>query len=687
MPTLQRRAIAIALFVVVLLGLEFGFEKILPDAAWRQVFMFAMVNVIVALSLNVINGLAGQFSIGHAGFVGIGAYTAAIVSGNLDKKLSIDATWISSVGASLAEKGWSASSVEKVDALLKSFLVIPPALLAAGAVAAVFGFVVGLPSLRLKGDYLAIVTLGFAEIFRLVIATAQTGAGDQGGVAGAIASLGGQNGYAGPDGTGVPQYAGPFWIFGAVIVCTLIAWRLKFSGWGRALRALREDEIASAAVGVDPTAYKVTSFVIAAIGAGIAGGLLASMRDGNPTVQPDQFNFQYSFDAITMVILGGSGSVSGAIVGGLFVTFTVKMIEQLQGIESVQAFKAIHPALDLNALRMVIYAAVLIGLMILRPEGLFGERELFRARKRTVGKPAARDAAPLSKRAPGEVVAVGPTLLELASVSKTFGGLRAVRDVAFKVAKNAVFGLIGPNGAGKTTVFNLITGVYKPDVGGSIKFNGTELGAMLPSQIARAGVARTFQNIRLFGQLTVLENVLVACENRRKSHLGSALFRTRAFYDDEADMTARALELLKVFDLDGMADETSTSLSYGNQRRLEIARAMMLEPKLLLLDEPAAGMNYGEAEGLKKQILWLRDTFDLTVVLVEHNMQVVMGVCEDIHVLDHGETIAHGTPDDVKKHPKVLAAYLGEEAEDEGAAKPAESKEEKAAEPTTTELT
>jgi len=358
-PPLRRLLIASALIAAVI-GLEVGFESIVPDAAWRQLALFAMVNVVVALSLNVINGLAGQFSIGHAGFVGIGAYTGAIVAGNVH-------VWIG--GGS--------------EALFKnSFLVMPPALIAAGLVAGLFGLLVGLPSLRLKGDYLAIVTLGFAEIFRLVIATAQTGGAAKSGVAGALARLGGQNGYAGPLDNGVPQYAGPFWIFGTVVVCATLAWRLKFSGWGRALRALREDEIASAAVGVDPTRYKVTSFVISAVGAGIAGALLSSMRDGNPTVQPDQFNFAYSFDAITMVILGGSGSVTGSIVGGVFVTFTVKMIEQLQGLESVQALKVAHPSLDLNALRMVVYAAVLIGLMILRPEGLFGERELFRARRR-----------------------------------------------------------------------------------------------------------------------------------------------------------------------------------------------------------------------------------------------------------------------------------------------------------------
>ena len=254
--------------------------------------------------------------------------------------------------------------------------------------------------------------------------------------------------------------------------------------------------------------------------------------------------------------------------------------------------------------------------------------------------------------------------LELRGVSKTFGGLRAVSDVSFTVPAGSIFGLIGPNGAGKTTVFNLITGVYKSDAG-AIRCGSTDLAPLTPFQIAHLGIGRTFQNIRLFGQLTVLENVLVACENTRKAHLLSALLRSPLFYRDEAAMNERALKLLDVFDLAGMADEVSTSLSYGNQRRLEIARAMMLGPKVLLLDEPAAGMNYGEAEGLKKQIRWLREEFKITVVLVEHNMQVVMGVCEEIHVLDHGETIAHGTPEEVRKDPNVLRAYLGEEVEAE----------------------
>ncbi|MEZ4294234.1 MAG: branched-chain amino acid ABC transporter permease [Polyangiaceae bacterium] len=385
MPRIVRGLLVTAVVLAVLVWMETGFgagtsgfQSILPDAAWRQLVLFAMVNVVAALSLNVINGMAGQFSIGHAGFVGIGAYTGALVAGDLHVRLgSVDPNF------------------------QNSFVVMPLVLLSSATTAGIFGLVVGLPSLRLRGDYLAIVTLGFAEIFRLVIATAQTGGGAEGPIARFLASLGGQNGYAGPEGIGVPQYAGPFWIFGIVVLTALFAWRLKFSGWGRALRALREDEIAASAVGVDPTRYKVTSFVISAAGAGLAGGLFSSMVDGSPTVQPDSFTFVQSFDYITMVILGGSGSVSGAIFGGLFVTVTVKLIEQFQPFlreqlsslaDLVQPLSAplaeALRKLDLNALRMVVYAAVLIGLMILRPEGLFGERELFR-RKRPKKKPDA----------------------------------------------------------------------------------------------------------------------------------------------------------------------------------------------------------------------------------------------------------------------------------------------------------
>jgi branched-chain amino acid transport system ATP-binding protein len=248
--------------------------------------------------------------------------------------------------------------------------------------------------------------------------------------------------------------------------------------------------------------------------------------------------------------------------------------------------------------------------------------------------------------------------LTLDNVEMVFGGLRAVGGVSFEVPAKSIFGLIGPNGAGKTTVFNCVTGVYAP-TRGAVSLHGKRIDGLPAWQIADLGVARTFQNIRLFGTMSVLENVLVASHRTSRANLFDVVFRTRKHADDELAMRTRAMELLEIFSLGHAAAERASSLPYGDQRRLEIARALMLSPRVLLLDEPAAGMNSAEAQVLKRQIHELRDRFDLTVVLVEHNMQVVMNVCELVHVMDRGETIAHGTPQAVQNHPRVLEAYLG----------------------------
>ena len=254
------------------------------------------------------------------------------------------------------------------------------------------------------------------------------------------------------------------------------------------------------------------------------------------------------------------------------------------------------------------------------------------------------------------------SLLELASVDKIFGGLHAVRSVSLKIEAGSIFGLIGPNGAGKTTLFNLITGVYTPEHG-SITFEGKPITGLSPAEIAARGVARTFQNIRIFKSMTVAENVMVAGHHLHRASVLDALLRNRRYEADEQALQGRARELLHILALDGLDHEQAGSLPYGSQRRLEIARALMLSPKLLLLDEPAAGMNSQESQALNEQIRFLQKELGLTVVLVEHNMAVVMNVCETIHVVDHGETIAEGTPAAIRANPAVLAAYLGEEPE------------------------
>ena len=249
-------------------------------------------------------------------------------------------------------------------------------------------------------------------------------------------------------------------------------------------------------------------------------------------------------------------------------------------------------------------------------------------------------------------------LLALESVTMRFGGLYAVRDLAMSVPDGCVFGLIGPNGAGKTTIFNVITGVYSP-TGGRVLFGGTSIEGWKPARVTISGIARTFQNVRLFSDLTVLENVMIAFHHGSRATLLDAIVRGRRFAEEEARIREKAMDLLRIFGLHSLADEPAKGLPYGRQRRLEIARAMATGPRLLCLDEPAAGMNAQESLELMKLIRWVRDEFRMTILLVEHNMRVVMGICETIQVVDYGETIAVGPPEEIRRNPQVIEAYLG----------------------------
>lgn len=251
-------------------------------------------------------------------------------------------------------------------------------------------------------------------------------------------------------------------------------------------------------------------------------------------------------------------------------------------------------------------------------------------------------------------------LLKAENVSEVFGGLKAVDDFNIYINRGELIGLIGPNGAGKTTAFNMITGVYRPTTG-EITFDGSSIVGLKPYQITQRGITRTFQNIRLFSELSVLDNVKIAYHCHVKYGLLESVFRIGRYFSEEAEIEAESLKLLKIFKLDEHANEAAKNLPYGAQRRLEIARALAAKPKLLLLDEPAAGMNPQETHELMDMIQWIRKQFGLTVLLIEHDMSLVMGICERIYVLEYGIIIASGTPEEIQNNPEVIRAYLGAE--------------------------
>jgi branched-chain amino acid transport system ATP-binding protein len=417
-------------------------------------------------------------------------------------------------------------------------------------------------------------------------------------------------------------------------------------------------------MGINTFRMRILAFTLGCFGGGLGGALMGNLIT---TIDPRMFMITQTYNILMIIVVGGLGSVTGSLIGSVLIT---TMLEWLRFVENPMTIGPLQIP-GIPGMRMVIFSLLLIFVIIFRREGIMGMREFswdwFLPRRRK----SVPDNAPAAARDAGKPAtqALDPneTILEVRGVGLRFGGLSAIEDLNMTLKGGQIVGLIGPNGAGKTSAFNVISGFYKPTAG-EIRFLGKDITGLSPEEVCRAGMSRTFQNIRLFGTETVLQNVMVGEWVRQRSPWWATLlpFVFVNVLREEAEVRERAMALLSQLGLAAFAEEQASSLPYGAQRRLEIARALGTRPRFLLLDEPAAGMNPQESEELMRFIRRLRDDFHLTILLIEHDMKVVMNVCDVIHVLDQGQHIAWGAPAEIRTNPRVVAAYLGAEAGESG---------------------
>lgn len=605
---------------------------------WQAVLFFPVgIYVLLALGLNVVVGMAGLLDLGYVAFYAIGAYTTAVLTTTF---------------------GWS------------TWEALPLAI----AAAMLAGVLLGAPTLRLRGDYLAIVTLGFGEIVRIVALNTN--------------SLGESRGIVGiphPTSIGPLDFAFlplPYYYLAltAIVLAIVMIVRLDRSRVGRGWAAIREDEDAAEAMGVPAFKMKLWAFAIGASTGGLGGWLYASKVG---FVSPDNFPFFFSVIILSAVVLGGMGLIPGVIAGGFALAFLPEYLRDAAAGEAIA--KGLHtviggPTANITEYRVLLFGVIIVVMMILRPQGLLPSRrrsaELHDASAGThlaisnetqtsvlTDKAQASLAVDIKEETHFEFgsrpVNENSPALEVSGISVRFGGVQALNDVSLSVKSGDIVGVIGPNGAGKTTFFNSITGVIKPQKG-TIAVGGEPITGKRPHAITTRGIARTFQNIRLFPDMTVLENVLVGADARHKTSVPGALFGHKRRRRETAEGLRIARALTKLVGINALANAPARSLSYGDQRRLEIARALATNPSVLLLDEPAAGMNPSEKQALALLVREIRSA-GVTVVLIEHDMTFVMSLCDRISVFDFGEQIAYGTPAEVQRNAKVIEAYLGVE--------------------------
>lgn len=560
-----------------------------------QMFMQAVTYAIAVLGMVVVLGYTGQINLAQAAFFGFGAYGVALgtVSGGIN-------FWIS---------------------------------LALGVGAAtVAGLALGLTTLRLGGHYLAMITISFQQIFDLILVNW-------------VEVTHGPDGIAG---IGRPSILG-FELAddkAYLLLCTIVLYALVFAVWylpstrlGRAMRSVRENELAAEVVGVHTLRTKVIAFALSALLGAIGGALYAG---GFAYISPDNFNFARSVEFLTATLLGGAQSPFGGVIGTVLIVQLPEWLKHLP--ESLRFIKDVY---------LAVYGLGVILIMVFLYEGIWGLIKNLRAKLvKTQVTTDVSGVRPLVLDVQG--AGNGP-LLRLENLQKHFGGLKAVDGIDIDVQRGTVHALIGPNGSGKTTSLNVVSGIYRP-TGGKVVLDGEDVSMLKPHQRAGRGVGRTFQNIRLFASLSALENVMVGAQrDNNPIPKGDKALRDRAM---------SALQFV------GMADRAHVivrNLPYGHQRLVEIARVLAGHPKLLLLDEPAAGLNQTEKMEFVELLKRLRG-HGLTIFLIDHDMGLVEKVSDRITVLNFGRKIAEGAPADVLRNPDVIAAYLGTAGETNAAA-------------------
>ena len=571
-----------ALALVALAVFVFG------GAAFQRVVTYATIMLTAVLGLQIFSGNSGIVSFGHAGFVGLGAY----ITGILTMPAALQRTTLRDLPQFLA--GHELSFVGAVAVVL--------------VLAVLIGLLTGMPLFRLSGSGASIATLALLIIIYTLL------------VAGREVTRGSQPFY------GVPREVG-LWTAVLVASCAIVVARLfRETAFGLAARAAADDERGAAAVGVDNRTARLAAWVLSVAAAMMAGAMMAQFLGA---FSPRDFYFDLGFTMLAMLIVGGMNSSLGACAG---VAVTIVVIETVRRFEGGGEILGVQLPV-LFGLTQGVLAVAMILVIWRRPSGLFGDRELNLFGRRAASPPASSEEA--RPRAPGGEIAAD-------RLTRRYAGVVAVDDVTLRFEPDTITGIIGPNGAGKTTLLNMIAGDVRPTAGAvSI---GVAVARPAPFRFARSGIARTFQNIRIFPRMTVLENVVVAA---------------RQVEPTLAAAEAAALRELARMGLQAMADRPAASLAYGLRRRLEVARALALQPRFLLLDEPAAGMNAVETAELVAILSAVRTERRIGIILIEHDMRLVMTLCERIVVIDHGRVIADGAPAEVQSNPAVIAAYLG----------------------------